>query len=184
MKEKIFKKEYKGLGFVEALIALTVSGVVAIVLMGISAEAISELRRLDMQDSIAQHAVSTAVIIQDLAIKEAYISDEDEDENIFYGLQIKTCYGFDVDSSTGEVTLDTDRNFSESERDYYSTASVIPDDSDNPEFFRIMCVAKKPSAADRSKILVKIITGSNRVDGKVTNNRDVKDYVYYSVIVL
>ena len=122
--------------------------------------------------------------LQDLAIKEAYISDEDEDENIFYGLQIKTCYGFDVDSSTGEVTLDTDRNFSESERDYYSTASVIPDDSDNPEFFRIMCVAHNPSAADRSKILVKIITGSNRVDGKVTNNRDVKDYVYYSVIVL
>ena len=182
MKEKIFKKEYKGLGFVEALIALTVSGVVAIVLMGISAEAISELRRLDMQDSIAQHAVSTAVIIQDLAIKEAYVNDEDE--NIFYDLQPQMCYGFDVDSSTGEVTLDTDRNFSESERDYYSTDSVIPDDSDNPEFFRIMCVAHNPSAADRSKILVKIITGSNRVDGKVTNNRDVKDYVYYSVIVL
>ena len=43
---KIFKDlKYEGIGFVESLIALTVSGIVGIVLMGISAQAIYELRK-------------------------------------------------------------------------------------------------------------------------------------------
>ncbi len=182
MKEKKLRKVYKGLGFVEALIALTVSGVVAVVLMGISAEAIAELRRLDIQDNIAQHAVSTAVLIQDIAIKQAYLNADDE--NIFYNLQPNRCYGFLTDPDTGEVTLDTESNYTS--RDTYATSSVIldPDDSDNPEFFRVMCVAHNPSEADKSKILVKIITGSNRVEGRVTNNRDVKDYEHFAIIVL
>ncbi len=184
MKEKTLKKVYKGLGFVEALIALSVSGVVAVVLMGISAEAISELRRLDMQDNIAQHAVSTAVILQDIAIKQAFLNEEDE--NIFYEyLNMGQCYGFLTDVDTGEVTIDTTTSYQETDRDVYSSSSVIlGEDDDNPEFFRIMCVEQAPSASDMSKMLVKIITGSNRVEGKVTNNRDVKDYEYYSIIVL
>ncbi len=184
MKEKKLKEAYKGLGFVEALIALSVSGVVAVVLMGISAEAISELRRLDMQDNIAQHAVSTAVIVQDIAIKQALLNEEDE--NIFYeDLNTGQCYGFLTDVDTGEVTIDTTASYLQADREEYSSSSVIlNEDDDNPEFFRIICVEQAPSESDKTKMLVKIITGSNRVEGKVTNNRDVKDYEHYAIIVL
>ncbi|MDY0096982.1 MAG: hypothetical protein RBS01_01355 [Candidatus Dojkabacteria bacterium] len=166
-------KNYKGLGFVEALIALSVSGVVAVVLMGISAEAIRELRKLDMQDSIAQVAVSTAVQLQDLAIKQAYQNPEG---NIFYETTMQRCYTLD---SAGVFNPNEGFNQTAVPREEYMNSLAEGED----EYFRVMCVEHKTDS-DRRKILVKIISGSNRVEGKVTNNKDVKDYEHFAIINL
>ena len=172
MNRKVKKNRYKGLGFVEALIGLTVSGVVAVVLMGISAEAIRELRKLDMQDQIALNAVSTSVHLQNLAIKEATTNQED---NLFYNLKMHFCYTFNNDG-----TINTASGSAALSRDDYKN-SLIEEDS---EYFRVMCVEHNTTEGDRRKILVKVVTGSNRVDGRVTNDYDVKDYEYYSIINL
>ena len=174
MNRKILKKIYKGVGFVEALIALTVSGIVAIVLMSISAEAIQELRKLDLQDAIAQHAVSTAVHIQNLAIEQATGNPEG---NVFLTLQMNRCYTFDINDGSLNTSGFLDSN--SMTRSQYENALIEPDS----EFFRIMCV-QHPVEGDGRKILVKIIVGSNRVDGKVTSDRDVKDYEHFAIINL
>lgn len=95
---------YKGLGFVEALIALMISGIVAVVLMSISANAMQELHTLDLEDELAQRAVSTGILVQNYATEA---SKGDPEENIFYNnLKMNQCYGFDVQG--GEtVGIDT-----------------------------------------------------------------------------
>ena len=98
-------RRYKGLGFAEALIALMISGVVAVVLMSISANALQELHTLDLEDELAQRAISTAVLVQNFATEA---SKGDPEDNIFYNdLQTNQCYGFDVQG--GEtVAISTD----------------------------------------------------------------------------
>lgn len=175
MKRTLFKKEYLGMGFVEALLALTIAGIVGIVLMGISAEAIGELRRLDIQDAIAQNAISTSIHIQDLAIKEAINNPEG---NIFLNdLLNQTCYEFYSD--TGEIKTPGTPIMAIS-RSQYMNDSLMESGS---EYFRLMCVEHK-SGTDNRRMVVKIIVGSNRVEGKATTKTDVKDYEYFSVINL
>lgn len=174
MTRKLYKEKLKGVGFVEALIALTVSGIVAIVLMSISAEAIRELRKLDMQDAIAQHAVSTAVHIQNLAIAQATGNPEG---NIFLYLNTNKCYTFD--KYDGSLITEWELDPGTMNRSDYENSVIEPDS----EFFRLMCV-EHSTESDRRKILVKIIVGSNRVAGRVTNDTDVKDYEHFAIINL
>ncbi|KKP66289.1 MAG: hypothetical protein UR61_C0001G0007 [candidate division WS6 bacterium GW2011_GWE1_34_7] len=175
MKQKILKKEYKGIGFVEALIALTVSGIVAIVLMSISAEAIGELRKLDIQDSIAQHAVSTAVHVQNLAIEQAVDNPEG---NIFLDLQTNRCYKFNpVNGSLN--TAEAIPVVSSTRNDFFP--SLVSPDS---EYFRVMCVQHFSAVGDGRKILVKIIVGSTKVAGQATTDTDIKDYEHFAIINL
>ena len=177
MKVNRLNKKYKGIGFVEALIALVVSGVVAIVLMSISAEAIGELRRLDVQDAIAQHAVSTAVHVQNLAIEQAV---GNPDGNIFLDLQNNRCYTFDPDDGsldTGGIPfVGSDRT------DFFG--SLVSNDEPDSDYFRVMCVEHFTAAGDGKKMLVKIIVGSTRLDGRATTKTDVKDYEHFAIINL
>ncbi|HBB64385.1 MAG: hypothetical protein UR34_C0003G0020 [candidate division WS6 bacterium GW2011_GWC1_33_20] len=163
-------KKYEGLGFVEALIALMVSGIVAVVLMSISASSIQELMRVDMQDLMAQYAVSTSVHIQKLAIEEA---NENADDNNFLTLTQGKCYPFNTDEEES-IRFTEDAG----SRNEYKDSSLVKND---PDFFRIMCVEYR-DITDSRKMLVKIIVGSNKFDGLATTDRDIKDYEYFAVI--
>lgn len=164
MKNYILGKKYEGLGFVEALIALTVSGIVSVVLMNISISTLRELSQLDVQDTIAQHAVSTSVVLQKIAIQ-----DMTRDEKVFEGLAAGSCYGFNLDGSIRESGPVSDT------RSSYSQSSLVEEDS---EYFRIFCLKN----IDSRKALVEIIVGSNKVAGKVTTDNDIKDYSYLAII--
>lgn len=169
MKKKENKK-YNGLGFVEALIALTVSGIVGIVLMSISASALNELRTLDTRDEIEFHAVSTAVHLQRLAIEQAV---EDPENNPFFNLLEGNCYGF-KNKEEGEaidVTSSVDPNI----RETFTTSPI-----EGTDYFRIFCV----ESANNRKVLLRVIVGSTRMEGRVTSKGDIKDYEYLAIINL
>lgn len=163
------EKQYKGLGFVEALIALMVCGVVSVVLMRISASTLRDLYQLDVQDAVARHAVSTAVHLQQIAIKDK--TAESPDDTVFGNLIINNCYGFNEQNEVSEDTYQVDI------REGYMNESLVEEGS---EYFRIFCVKSNPN--DKQKVLVQIIVGSNKMYGKATSDRDVKDYSYYAII--
>ncbi len=171
MKIDILNKKYDSLGFVEALIALMVSSIVGVILMQISASTLRELHQLDIQDAVARYAVSTAVNLQKIATQDMTKAN---DEKTLSQLAINYCYGFDVTDGSIEVgslyQVDKDRSA-------YSNKSLVDADL---EYFRIFCVRSNPG--DAKKIIVEIIVGSNKMDGEVTSDKDVKDYSYYAVI--
>lgn len=172
---KILKKKYKGLGFVEALIAISVSGIVGVVLMGISASTLQKLHQLDIQDALAAHAVSTAVDLQKIAIRDATLPEEDKQ---FRDLAETSCYGFSTqDSDQIDINPVSTKEDLVRNRDSYKTRLVNPNDLDS-DYFRIFCI----SSNDVDKIIVEIIVGSKRVDGQATTDSDVRDYSYLAVI--
>ncbi len=163
------KKQYEGLGFVEALIALMICGVVSVVLMRISASTLRDLYQLDIQDTIARHAVSTAVRLQEIAIQDK--TADSPGDTVFGKLASNMCYGFDGQN------INTNNTFQVIDRSAYMNESLLEDGS---EYFRIFCL--RSVSNDKQKVLVEIIVGSNKVDGKVTSDRDIKDYSYFAII--
>ena len=163
--DKNRKKRYEGLGFVEALIALMVSGIVGVILMQISVSTLQKLRQLDVQDAIAIHASSSAVILQKIAIQDMGKSENQKD---FYNLVEGLCYGINTDDAG--INSQQVGN-----RDTYKDVYLVEEDS---EFFRIFCVQKKYA----NKVIVKIVVGSNKLNGLATTDSDVKDYSYVAVI--
>lgn len=168
--KKIVLKKYDSLGFVEALIALTVSGIVGLVLMEISASTLNELRKLDMQDEIAQHAVSTSVNLQKIAIE-----DMTREDKVLEDLIVNSCYGFNIEDASVNASS------SGYTREDFAENSLIPVEGqveEELEYFRYFCVKAK----DDKKMLVEVVVGSNRVNGLATTDNDVKDYSYFAII--
>jgi hypothetical protein len=171
--------KYKGIGFVEALIALMVSGVVAIVLMSISANALQELHTIDTEDAIAQVAVSTAVQLQYLANQEA---QGEPDDNVFYDLTPNQCYGF---SSPDEGLVESPIcSYNTDTGDISANCRGISGTTYGEGFYRIMCVLNSDSDSNKRRLVVKIFSGVVNLPGKATTDADVKDYEYYAVISL
>lgn len=169
MKIDVLNKKYDSLGFVEALIALMVSGIVGVVLMQISASTLRELHQLDIQDAVARYAVSTAVQLQKIATQDMTFADGDK---VLFNLAPNGCYGFDPQGN-----IKTDTIYDIDNRSSYSGTSFVDPDL---EYFRIFCVKSDPT--DAKKMLVEIIVGSNKMAGQVTSDNDVKDYSYIAVI--
>jgi len=87
------RKTYKGFGFAESLIALVVVGIVGIILIQIASGTLRELILLDIEDTLARYAVSTAVDLQRIAIEDMKKEEEDkafemlsQNETICFGL--------------------------------------------------------------------------------------------------
>lgn len=166
MKRKTLTNKYEGMGFAEALIALMVAGLVAIVLMRISSSTLRELAQLDIQDAIAQQAVSASVDLQRIAIADM---TEEETNKQFYKVSdiVGSCYGISEDGQ--EIT----EGVIFGNRDSYT---LIPN---NTDYFRIFCLKSKTP----EKAIVEIITGVVDMVGVNTSNTDIKDYLYLVTIV-
>lgn len=180
MGREILKKKYKGLGFVESLIAIMVSGIVATVLINISVVAMRELVRLDIEDAQAHHARSAAVLVQNIADRERL---EDDGDNIFDSLQRDSCYllEYNTDNSRYEIVVNPALS---SDREVYKTEAVITDGvNDNEEdYFRRICIESDPTVSN--KLLIKVEIGFNKAKGILSNSRDIKDFKYFAVINL
>jgi type II secretory pathway pseudopilin PulG len=181
MKKKKWGEKYESLGFVESLIAIMVSGIVATVLMNIAAASMRDLVRLDIEDAQAHHARSAAVILQNMANKERLQTDDD---NLFDSLAEGVCYALNRDEN-GEYDINPAVTLPN--RDSYITDAIIHDGvNDNEEdYFRAICVVKKrPGDPPSNKLLVKIIIGFNKASGLFSTSSDIKDYQYFAIINL
>ena len=162
MKKKKVSKIYEGMGFAEALIALMIAGMVGIVLMRISSSTLRELAQLDIQDAIAQEAVSASVDLQRIAIADM---EREADSKEFKDLQKDLCASI---SSTGvEITpkISCDRD----EAAPIGTTGYF-------RYFRVVSI-------DDGKAVLEIITGVSDMAGEHTSSTDIKDYSYLVTIV-
>jgi len=173
MKKKKLSKIYEGMGFAEALIALMIAGVVGIVLMRISSSTLRELAQLDIQDAIAQQAVSASVDLQRIAIAD--LSKEgskefDKIEKIIPPAPLPDyqypCYGISFDG----LNID-DTNKGCVRGDYTEISGT--------GYFRIFHVLK----ITPQKAIVEIVTGVSNMAGEFTSSTDIKDYSYLVTIV-
>lgn len=193
---KIFSKKYKGLGFVESLIAIMVSGIVATVLINISVIAMKELVRLDIEDAQAHHARSAAVIVQNIANSErARVAQNPEDPNLFYDLRAPNCYKLVRDPGSGIYSFDNEFGTSPTplsiDRDEYKEEAVIKDgvNDDESDYFRRVCIVNNTRADGipedyTNKILIRVEIGFNKAEGIISNSSDIRDYKYFAVINL
>lgn len=165
MKRKKVSKKYEGMGFAEALIALMIAGMVGIVLMRISSATLRELAQLDMQDSLAQYAVSASVNLQKIAI-----ADMERDEKQFNETDIIEGSYYDINEEGTEI-LPSPLTYPD-ERDSFT---LIP----NTDYFRIFRVV----SIDEGKAILEIITGVSSMAGVNTSSTDIKDYKYLVTIV-
>lgn len=166
MKKKKVSKKYEGMGFAEALIALMIAGVVGIVLMRISSSTLRELAQLDIQDSLAQYAVSASVDLQKIAI-----ADMERDEKQFNETDIIEGSYYDINEEGTEI-MRPPVTYSASGRDSFT---LIP----NTDYFRIFRVV----SIDEGKAILEIITGVSSMAGLNTSSTDIKDYSYLVTIV-
>jgi type II secretory pathway pseudopilin PulG len=181
MIQKLLTKKYESLGFVESLIAIMVSGIVATVLINIAVSAMRDLVRLDVEDAQAQHARSAAVVIQNIANRERV---QEDDNNLFDSLTEGLCYVLTRDED-GEYNIDPTVTLPN--RDAYITDAVITDGvGDNEEdYFRAICIVRmRPGDPPTNKLLIKVIIGFNRVSGLLSTSTDIKDYQYFAIINL
>lgn len=179
--KKLFRKKYKSLGFVESLIAIMVSGIVATVLINIATAAMRDLVKLDVEDAQAQYARSAAVIVQNIANRERL---QEDGNNIFDTLGENLCYPLNRDES-GEYNIDPTTVLSD--RNAYISEAIVNDgvSDDEGDYFRVVCiVSRRPGDPPTNKLLIKVIIGFNRVSGLLSTSNDIKDYQYFAIINL
>jgi len=181
MKRKELNTKYEALGFVEALIAIMVSGIVATVLINISVVAMRELVRLDIEDAQAHQARSAAVIVQNIANRERL--KEDSDYFATNQLQNGRCYILRKSGDTYEI--EKAQTYTIGERDTYKVDAVITDGvNDNEEdYFRLICIASN-QPGDTKKLLIRIVIGFNKATGMFSTATDIRDYQYFAIINL
>lgn len=179
------QRKYKGFGFAEALVALMISGVVGIVLLSISATAIAELRRIEVQDLLAQYAVNTAIQIQKGAMDANTVNEfiavrrQDASEGIL-------CYEIDPEGFLnieqghfGEV-IESGQSRINSYNDL--KYRIYDENGEETEYFRYACVGGIDLVDRPNTIVMDIIVGSVKFKGQYTTDSDIKDFRYIAVI--
>lgn len=179
------RREYKGMGFVEALIAIMVTGVASVVLMGIAASTLRSLLTTEIQDKMTQLGRSGAVIAQGVADRET--RDLDEADRFFLKNGIAgSCYAYDLNGK--EYSFSANTSFAkDNNRSVFETKLVKEEgvDTNKLYYFRVMCVEKIiKTDVSRPRALIKVITGYTKSEGSYTSTRDIKDYEYLAVINL
>lgn len=171
------------MGFVEALIAIMITGIASVVLMGISANTLRSMVNTEIQDRMAQIGRSGAVITQGIADLE---SENEPDRKFFSQENIEGyCFEFNYDQEDG-YSFDANNKLAPDTRTAYVTKLVEEEGDEEPYYFRVMCIEEilTGSATSRPRAIVKIITGYARTTGSYTSTRDIKDYEYLAVINL
>ena len=179
MKLKL-KQKYESLGFVEALIAIMISGIVATVLINISVIAMRELVRLDIEDAQGHHARSAAVIVQNIANRERLI----EDSNLMESLNNNRCYTLTKDEDNYNIDPAISYTLSDDRETYKEDAIITDGVNDNEEdYFRIVCIESNRPAGT-NKMLIRVVIGFNKVQGLFSTASDIRDFQYFAIINL
>jgi len=171
------------MGFVEALIAIMITGIASVVLMGISANTLKSMVNTEIQDRMAQIGRSGAVIAQGVADLE---SEKDQEDRFFFEDGIEGfCFKFNYEEGEG-YSFNSNNKLAPDTRTAYLTSLVEEEGDEQPYYFRVMCVEDilVGTTTSRPRALIKIITGYTKTTGSYTSTRDIKDYEYLAVINL
>lgn len=185
MRRNYKRKKYKAMGFVEALIAIMVSGMSAVILMQIAANTMQNMIQNERIDQATQYAVEGAVIAQAIASK-----DKEVGGGLFPKLSgVDRCFAMEK-KSNGDYSFVQDENGAfksyvpESDRNLYKEQAVVYDEKgEKTEYFRILCI-NYPPQENYSFLIGRVIVGQSTSSGTVSKGAQVKDYSYYTSIKL
>ncbi len=184
MKMKIETSKYEAMGFVEALVAIMVVGISAVVLMEIAANTMQNMIQNERVDQVTQYAVEGAVMAQVIASKNkeaggGLFPTETGVERCYAMEKLPDGgYGFVKDGENGFIRfLNTDRNL------YKEQATVYDEKGEKTEYFRILCI-NFPAESDYSFLIGRVVVGQSTSSGTISKGNQVKDYSYYTSIKL
>jgi|GEM_PF-1415639 hypothetical protein len=198
------KKMYKGMGFVESLVAIILVGVASVVLMRIAASTMIEAVRNERIDKMTQFAIEGATMTETIILE--MVEGEKFDSRLAkvkqnLGLQsgTKCLIPIKIEES-GITSFDFMRvspegpyrgvevvgeNLSpENRQNEYigiSEKSVINSDTERIDYFRYVCIS---APLNMKHLNAQVVVGHILSKGEVTAKRDVKDYIYSIIIPL
>ena len=170
-------KNYDAAGFVEALIAIMITGVSSVVLMQLAVNTVQNMIQNEVIDTMTQYAVEGSTMVQSIALQQkltgeslfpnvggqCYLVNQDDTGK----------YYFVKENEGGEIF----KSYTLAQRDVYKEDAVISTDD---KYFRIFCISSNYQTAD-SYAVVQIVVGQTNSDGKITKGNNVADYTYYTV---
>lgn len=180
---KKMKKQYDGMGFVEALIAIMVVGASSVVLMQIATNTLKEMMQNEVIDTMTQYAVEGATMAQNIAMQEKTTGVD-----VFPPYSAGYCHVIDKDNDGLYHFRKNGADYvmynlaDSSERDRYRAEALVQEDDDE-EFFRIFCI-EEYNTGDAYAIVKVIVGQSKSGDGTITSGNKVKDYTYLTVVTL
>lgn len=200
MKNKIKYNSYEGMGFIESLIAIMVVGVASVVLMRIAASTMSDAVENERIDKMTQYAVEGANMAENI-VQEFYEYPTSPDAISFFSkiapsfpTYIK-CFIPDItNSGVFEFKKDLDDDFKiltisslaiESiniHKEDFGDAEIMTNNVGSG-FFRYACFYPYTASTDK-QINVGIVVGHLASEGTYTARRNVKHYIYSTVIPL
>ncbi len=167
------ERMYKGLGFVEALIAILVTGIASIALMDIASKTLSTTIKNEVSDKMTQYAVEGSEMVQIIADRE-----ELENEDLFPNdpEYAGMCFLMNEDVENPEFLRDDSGvyiEFTYTSREEFKELGMLKRDE---EFFRFFCRTTNIDQTG-SVVVGKVIVGL--VD-RIMKTDDEGDFVYDS----
>ena len=201
MKKKIKYNSYGGMGFIESLIAIMVVGVASVVLMRIAASTMSDAVENERIDKMTQYAVEGANMAENI-VQEFYEYPTSSDAISFFdkiALSFPTnikcfvpetignpqVYQFKKDVSLQFIAIQISSLTIESinnHKDDFPRAEIMTNNVGSG-FFRYACFYPYTASTDK-QINVGIVVGHLASEGTYTARRNVKHYIYSTVIPL
>lgn len=193
--KKILKgeKQFKALGFVEVLIAIVVVSIVSAVFLSLAGDVMKELIQTERIEAMARIAKDGVSVAQEVANRDA--ADILEDKNFPQRIpqDIGRCY-IPIREEGGDPVYKFAENPSGTLYSFPNDSSERPDivaTLRGPEgsklrwyedYFMVMCLLGIDTGTTWAH--VRFWVGDINVEGQITNDRDMKDFIYYAVIEL
>ncbi len=200
MKNKIKYNLYEGMGFIESLIAIMVVGVASVVLMRIAASTMSDAVENERIDKMTQYAVEGANMAENI-VQEFYEYPTSSDAISFFdkiALSFPTNIKCFIPETTGNPQVYQFKKYAEAFVTKQISSLTIEsinihgEDFEDAEimtnnvgsgFFRYACFYPYTASTDK-QINVGIVVGHLASEGTYTARRNVKHYIYSTVIPL
>ena len=181
------EKNYKGLGFIEALVSILVTGMASIALMDIAAKTMTDTIRNETTDVMTQYAIEGSEMAQVIADEERVTGEDLFPDSVEYS---DNCFLLNEDFENPSFVTGEEGDFvqySYLDREEYKEAAKMESDD---QYFRIFC--RTNDYSDKlivSKIIVGLVNRNTTEEGGTliyspggVNN--ISDYEYYTIIKL
>lgn len=175
---------YKGLGFVEALTAILVTGIASVALMDMAAKTMTETIRTEMTDTMTQYAIEGAEMAQVIADQERITGN-----NVFPEpeLQLNTCFLLNEDVENPMFLKENEVfiSYQYIEREEFKEIAKLEKDE---EYFRVFCTTDEYSEKLlMGKVIVGLVERSASTEGSelvfsTGGISNISDYEYYTII--
>ena len=185
----IKEKMYKGLGFIEALLAILVTGIASVALMDIAARTMTDTIRNEMTDVMTQYSIKGAEMVQVIADKERLTGQDTFPDT---GLQANKCFLMNEDLNDPFFQKDEESSFIEYsylDRETFKELAQLESDD---QYFRIFCRTEDIDIDGKlviGKIVVGLVNKSTTQENgqliyKAGGIANIKDYEHYTIVKL